>query len=350
LLKLPPGTANLQIGYTATSLTIPDRVRFRYKLEGQDKDWRDAGTRREATYDNLGPGDYKFRVIAANNDGVWNETGAVLEFSVLPAWYQTFWFYSACAAALVVALWAFHQLRLRQVERQFHKALEARVDERTRIARELHDTLLQSLHGLLFRFQGARNMLPRRPEEATEALDGAIARTEQAIAESQDAIRDLRPDAQSDLEELMRAVGKELESSANDNPARPTFEVIVEGERKALSPTLQTEVYRIACEILRNAFRHAGARRIEAEIRYADEQLRVRIRDDGKGIDPEVLKKGRRQGHWGLPGVKERAQQIGAQLDFWSEAGAGTEVQLSIPAAIAYKNSQARPRLKFRRR
>jgi signal transduction histidine kinase len=148
----------------------------------------------------------------------------------------------------------------------------------------------------------------------------------------------------------MRAVGKELESSANDNGTQPTFEVIVEGERKALSPTLQAEVYRIACEILRNAFRHACARRIEAEVRYADEQLRVRIRDDGKGIDPEVLKKGRRQGHWGLPGVKERAHQIGAQLDFWSEAGAGTEVQLSIPAAIAYKNSQARPRLKFLRR
>jgi signal transduction histidine kinase len=148
----------------------------------------------------------------------------------------------------------------------------------------------------------------------------------------------------------MRAVGKELENAGLDNGTRPIFEVIVEGERKALSLTLQAEVYRIACEILRNAFRHAGARRIEAEVRYAGEQLRVRIRDDGKGIDPEVLRKGRRQGHWGLPGVRERAQQIGAQLDFWSQAGAGTEVQLSIPAAIAYQDSQARPKRKFLRR
>ena len=234
--------------------------------------------------------------------------------------------------------------------RQSEARLEERVQERMRIARELHDTLLQSLHGLLFRFQAARNMLPRQPGEAAEALDGAIARTEQAIAESQDAIKDLRFAAQSDLEELMRAAGKELENSGNDRGSRPTFEVIVEGERKTLSPTLQAEVHRIACEILTNAFRHACARRIEAEVRYGDEQLRVRIRDDGKGIGPEVLKKGSRQGHWGLPGVRERAHQIGAQLEFWSEAGAGTEVQLSIPAAKAYKNWQARPRLKFLRR
>ena len=310
----------------------------------------EAGGRRSAYYSHLDPGQYRFHVVACNNDGVWNTEGASISFSVLPAYYQTGWFRAACAVLFLALLWGLYQMRLRQLRQKFDLGLEARVNERTRIARELHDTLLQSLHGLLFRFQAARNMLPRRPEEATEALDGAIARTEQAIAESQDAIRDLRPAAQSDLAELMRAVGKELESSANDNGARPTFEVIVEGERKPLSPTLQAEVYRIACEILRNAFRHACARRVEAEVRYGDEQLRVRIRDDGKGIDPEVLKEGRRQGHWGLPGVKERAHQIGAQLDFWSEAGAGTEVQLSIPAAIAYKNSRARPRFKFLRR
>jgi signal transduction histidine kinase len=140
------------------------------------------------------------------------------------------------------------------------------------------------------------------------------------------------------------ATGKELETTANSNGTPPTFGLIVEGERQALSPILQEQIYRIARELLRNAFRHASARRVEAEVRYDDEQLRVRIRDDGKGMAPEVLKKGRRQGHWGLPGVKERAQRIGAQLDFWSEAGAGTEVQLSIPAQIAYKDSSDKRR------
>ena len=355
-LKLPPGTENLQIAFTATSLTIPERVCFRYKLEGQDKDWRDAGTRREALYDNLGPGDYKFRVIAANNDGVWNETGAALEFTVLPAWYQTFWFYSACVAALALVLWALHQLRLRQLERQFDKVLEARVDERTRIARELHDTLLQSLHGLLFRFQAARNLFPRRPGEAMEALDGAIARTEQAIAESQNAITDLRPATGDccDLGGLLMATGKELETSGNAsgnaNGTATTFALTLEGERQTLPPILQAEVYRIVCEILRNAFRHACAHRVEAEVQYDVDKLRVRVRDDGKGMDPDVLKQGKRQGHWGLPGVKERAQRIGAQIDFWSKAGAGTEVQLSVPASIAYMNSHDRTRFRFFRR
>jgi len=215
--------------------------------------------------------------------------------------------------------------------------LEERVNERTRIARELHDTLLQNLHGLLFRFQAARNMLPRRTEEAMGALDGAILRTEQAIAESRDTIKDLRAErvTPTDLAELLTQTGRELESVADANGNPPIFRVIVEGERQTLSPALQDEVYRIARELLRNAFQHAHAHRIEAEIRYDNHLLRVLIRDDGKGMDPKVLKEGGQPGHWGLPGVRERAKQIGARLDFWSEAGAGSEVQLTVPASGA---------------
>jgi signal transduction histidine kinase len=209
-----------------------------------------------------------------------------------------------------------------------------------RIGRELHDTLLQSLHGLMFRFQAARNMLPARPEEAMRALDGAIERTEQAIAESRDAIQDLRtaPSAQSNLAELLTAVGRELAAAHNGNNA-PAFRIIAEGEQRTLTPFVQDEVYRISREVLRNAFKHADARNIEAEIRYDDKHLRVRLRDDGKGIDPKVLQEGGRSGHWGLRGIRERAQQLGARLDFWSEAGAGTEVQLDVPGATAYQTS-----------
>jgi signal transduction histidine kinase len=326
----------LQIAYTATSLTIPERVRFRYKLEGQDQDWLEAGTRREAIYDNLGPGDYKFRVIAANNDGVWNESGAALEFSVLPAWYQTFWFYSACVAALALALWALHQLRLRQLERQFDKALETRVDERTRIARELHDTLLQSFQGILLRFQAVSNLLPVRPEEAKKDLDAAIDQASQAVAEGRGAVQGLRSSTavSNDLAETIKTLGEELGASGNHQ--RPVFVVTVAGTPRDLRPIVRDEVYRIAGEALRNAFRHAQANRIEVELHYDPRQLRLRIRDDGKGIESHVVQNAGRAGHFGLHGMQERAKIIGANLELWSNVGSGTEVELTTPASHAY--------------
>jgi signal transduction histidine kinase len=280
-------------------------------------------------------------VTAANNSGVWNEEGAALDFAVAAAYYQTNWFLALCAAAFLGLLYALYELRLRQLTREFTMGLEARVSERTRIARELHDTLLQSLHGLMFQFQAVRNLLPLRTEMAIQVLDVAISRTEQAITEGRDAIQDIRSNtvAQSDLPELLTATGSELAGLQKINDNSPTFAMTVEGERKRLSPIIQEEVYQVARELFRNAFRHAEARRIEADIRYDDRVLRLRIRDNGKGIDLKVLQQGG-NGHWGLRGARERAERIGAQLDFWSEAGAGTEVQLTVPARIAYAGSR----------
>ena len=220
--------------------------------------------------------------------------------------------------------------------------LEERVEERTRIARDLHDTLLQSFHGLMFQFQAARNQLPQRPESAMQALDEAILATEQALAEGRDAIHDLRPEpaAQHDLAALLTAIGQELAGAHAANGHVPSFRVTVEGKPRRLSPTLQNELYRIGREMIRNAFHHAAASHIEVEIRYDEHQLRLRIRDDGKGIDPKVLDTSGRPEHWGLPGVRERAQRIGSRLEFWSEAGAGTEVELSVPAAIVYEKQR----------
>ncbi len=216
--------------------------------------------------------------------------------------------------------------------------LEERVSERTRIARELHDSLLQGLHGLMFEFQAARNLFQKRPDEALQVLDSAIMATEQAITDSQDAIEDLRSTAtvEDDLAQLIRLTGENLAASQSGDHDSPTFGLTVEGQQRALPPIIRDEVYSVTREVLRNAFRHAQARRVETEILYDDDQLRLRVRDDGKGMDPQVLEEGRRPGHWGLPGVRERAQQIGARLDFWSEAGAGTEVQLTVPASVAY--------------
>ena len=217
--------------------------------------------------------------------------------------------------------------------------LEERIEERTRIARDLHDTLLQSFHGLMFQFQAARNQLPRRAESAMQALDEAILATEQALAEGRDAIHDLRPEpaAQHDLAALLTAIGQELAGAHAANGHVPSFRVTVEGKPRRLSPTLQNELYRIGREMIRNAFHHAAASHIEVEIRYDEHQLRLRIRDDGKGIDPKVLDASGRPEHWGLPGVRERAQRIGSRLEFWSEAGAGTEVELKVPAEMAYE-------------
>jgi signal transduction histidine kinase len=351
-LVLPPGTHHVELRFDSISLASSEKIRFQYRMDDVDPLWLEADNSLTAVYTNIPVGTHAFKIRACNSDGVWDRSGISFPVIQKPYFYETGWFRLVATMAFVLTLIGAYRLRLGQIRAQMSARSDERVLERTRIARELHDTLLQSLHGLLFRFQAARNMLPRRTEEAMGALDGAIARTEQAIDESQDAITDLRPGpaTESDLGDLVRAAGKELETAENGKGTPPSFEVIVEGERKTLYPILQAEVYRIARELLRNSFRHACARRIEAEVRYGDNQLRVRIRDDGKGMDPDVLKEGKRQGHWGLPGVKERAQRIGAQLDFWSEAGAGSEVQLSIPAAIAYENSQKKPKYKFFRR
>jgi signal transduction histidine kinase len=193
-----------------------------------------------------------------------------------------------------------------------------------------------------FRFQAARKILPRRLDEAIHALDGAISRAEQALDEGRAAIQNLRSEqsAHSDLEPLLTAVGQELAGSQAANHEPANFRVTVEGKPQGLSPILQDEIYRIAGELLRNAFQQPQALRSEAEIRYDDHLLRLRIRDDGKGMDPTVLQERGRAGHWGLPGIHERARQIGARLEFWSEVGAGTEVELAVPASVAYAKSR----------
>lgn len=337
-LRLPKLTHDVEIDYTALSLTIPEKVEFRYQLEGRDQNWQEAGPRRQAYYTDLAPRHYRFRVMAANNDGVWNEEGAALDFSVLPAWYQTRWFKAGCVAITLALLSGLYRFRMRQVAREFNSRLEERAGERTRIARELHDTLLQSFQASLVQMQAARNIVGSRPEQAVQRLDSAIKMTAASIAEGRNAIQQLRnqPAAHGDLAQLLSVTGQEL-ARANETTGSPvSFRVVVEGEASELNPLLQDEVYRISSELLRNAFRHSQAREIEAEVRFERLLLRVHVRDNGQGIEPQILNDGGRDGHWGLAGINERAKQIGGRLDFWSEAGRGTEVQLTVPASVAY--------------
>lgn len=343
--RIPAGRHRLTFRYAGVNASNPDGVRYRYRLDNVDSAWSEPTALRKIDYTNIPPGRFQFHVMARNADGIWSGNEAVTTFDIDAAYWQTRWFQAISVVVVMLLVLGFYRMRLRQLHRQFSLGMEERVGERTRIARELHDTLLQSFHGLMFQFQAARNMLPRSPENAIQTLDEAILLTEKAIAESRDAIQDLRPEqaAQRDLAGLLTATGQELTVNREANVPLPVFRVIVEGEPQKLSSVLEDEVYRIAREVIRNAFRHAIARRIEVEIRYDARQLRLRIRDDGKGIDPKVMEDSGRTGHWGLPGIRERAQRIGSRLEFWSETGAGTEVELTVPAAIAYEARRESP-------
>ncbi len=341
-VRVPPSPKRIVFAYTAVSLASPENIRFRYLLDGFDRNWSAPVATREAVYTNLGPGSYRFRVMASNSSGLWNGKESAIAVDVQPAVWQTLWFRSALVVLILCGALLLYRLRLLQLKHQFNLRFEERVAERTRIARELHDTLLQSFQGIAFQLQAARKLLLRKADNATAVLDEAILGTEEAIQEGRSAIRDLRPEqaAQRKLSELLDAAGRELATAHELNGQAPTYRVLVEGTQRDLSPMLQDEIYRISREVIRNAFAHAAASHIEVEIRYDRDKLRLRVRDDGKGIDPKVLHAGGQPGHFGIPGMRERAQRIGAHLDFWSESGAGAEVELTVPASLAYQTQR----------
>jgi signal transduction histidine kinase/ligand-binding sensor domain-containing protein len=331
-LIFPVRTTALQIDYTAGSLTVPERVRFRYKLDGLDKDWQDGGNRREVFYTNLAPGPYTFHVVASNNDGVWNETGDALRFTIQPAWYQTRWFHMLCGLVALVVLAGLHRARLIQVRADTRRLMEARLSERERIARDLHDTLLQSMQGLMLRFRAVANAIPDKGK-LRDMMERALGRAEQVIIESRDKVKEIRAqDAVSaSLPDALAAVAARF-----DGPTAPPLRLTIEGDPIELHPLVREEALLISREAIANALLHANARDIEVELSYGSSALHVRVRDDGAGISPDVISNGR-EGHWGLAGMRERARKLQAKLDIWSTPGAGTEVELIVPAAIAYR-------------
>ncbi|MEO8427849.1 MAG: sensor histidine kinase, partial [Verrucomicrobiota bacterium] len=228
--------------------------------------------------------------------------------------------------------------------RMLELRLEERLNERTRIARELHDTLLQSFQGVLMKFSSVRHLIPERPAEAQKTLDRVVEQARQAINEGRDAVQGLRS-TQADSNDLPRAIRSLGEVFAADQGGRTPveFRVAVEGDPRALAPLVQNDVYRIAGEALRNAFRHSQAGRIEVKIRYEPRQFSLSVRDDGKGIDQKLLDLGGRAGHYGLAGMQERAKLVGAKLRIWSEVDSGTEIELNIPGSAAFaKSSEGR--------
>jgi signal transduction histidine kinase len=228
------------------------------------------------------------------------------------------------------------------LRRVLEERFTARSEERARIARELHDSVFQGLQGLMFRLQAARELLPERPFEAIAMLDAALERGDRAILEGRLAVRDLRETAfrRRGLADTLAALGEEFAASCGE--PKPDYRVLVTGTELELEPAIWDEIQRVACEAIRNAFRHARGTRIEVEVTFGKRHLSVCIRDDGVGIEGHVLARGRREGHWGLLGMRERAVSFGGTLEVGSEGGCGTEVELRVPGRIAYRRPEPR--------
>ena len=332
--RIPSSGKRITFMYSGLSLAVPERIRFRYSLDGFDRSWSEPTAAREAVYTNLSPGSYRFRVIASNSYGQWNDSEAGISLEVDPAFWQTWWFRMSCVAAFLALLWALYQLRLRQVARQFNIRLEERVSERTRMARDLHDTFLQTIQGSKLVADDALDPSsdPIRMRRAIEQLSVWLG---QATQEGRAALNSLRTSTM-ERNDLAEAFRRATQDGPIPRSMSVTFSVV--GHASDMHPIVRDEVYRIGYEAIRNACIHSRASRLEVELRYAHD-LAVRVNDNGIGIEPTVSDKGK-DGHFGLQGMRERAARIGGKLTLVSSATSGTEITVVVPGGIVFRKSK----------
>ena len=336
--RIPVSAKDIEIRYVALSFPDVRKVRFRYALAGVDSEPHDVGTRRSAFYSNLRPGRYVFSVTAANNDGVWNPAGASIAFSIQPRFYQTIWFWVASIVILLLLIWYLLALRIRSVALGFEVRMRERLAERDRIARELHDTLLQGLQSIVLRFQVVANrMSPQDP--ARELQLESLARADTVLLDVRERVRDLREagdragtivdDVQSDFDEIR---GSDV----------PEFKVVVIGAVRPLVAVVRAEVQSVVKEIVFNSLQHADAAEMICSIEFGATHFSVKVSDNGKGIPQDVLDAGSRVGHWGLVGIRERADKIKATVSINSD-GSGTSVSVKLDARYAYTTKRSWP-------
>ena len=336
LVRVPASSKRITFAYTGLSLAAPEHIRFRYLLEGFDRTWSEPAANREAVYTNLNAGRYTFHLVACNSDGVWNGAETAIQFEIEPLLWQRRWFRLVALAAIALAALLFYRVRVLQLSRQMNLRFEERIGERTRIAQELHDTLLQGLISASMQLHVAAEQIPG-DSAAKPKLGRVLELMRRVIEEGRNAVGGLRAhqNGSLDLGEAFSLVRQEFAGQAEAE-----FHVIVEGRPRPLHPLIRNEVYNIGREALTNAFRHSRASNIEVELEYAASHLRVLIRDNGVGVDPDILRRGR-DGHWGLSGMKERTRRIGGKLRLLSNRRAGTEVELSVPGPIAFESSSS---------
>jgi signal transduction histidine kinase/ligand-binding sensor domain-containing protein len=329
-ISLPALTRDLEIDYTALSFVVPQKVRFRYRLENHDPDWQEPGIRRQAFYSDLRPGKYHFQVIACNNDGMWNEQGAILDFSIAPMWYQTMSFRILCLASFIVIGSILYRIRVRQVAKAIGVRFDERLSERTRMARELHDTFLQTI-------QGSKLVVDDGLEEPLNlaTMQGALEQVsgwlEQAIAEGRAALNSLRSST-TEKNDLGPALRRAAESGVV--PDGMTVSLSVIGDARELHPIVRDELYRIGHEAIQNAKAHSHGSFLGVDLAY-DHDLVLHVRDNGVGIDPGYAMSGR-EGHHGLQGMRERAARIQGRLTILSSADSGTVISLIVPGRVSF--------------
>ncbi len=329
-LVLPASARSIQINYTAPSLRVPERVAFRYKLNGVDKGWIDPGSRRQAFYTQLGPGDYVFRVVAANDAGVWNRTGATLHFAIRPTFTETRTFLAACILAALSILALIYRVHLRRVSTRLRERIEERLRERERIARELHDTLLQGFQGLQLHFQYAMETIAEG-SPARVNFERTLSLADGVLADARNRVRDLRSTGGAGgLPQHLRLRGERM---IGDRPI--SLRIEEDGDARDLDAAIEREVAAIAEEAIFNAVKHSAGSLIEVRVKHARRGLELAVSDDGKGISDAVAHGGL-DGHFGLVGMRERARRIRGTLTVQTRAGGGTEVVLTVPAGIAY--------------
>jgi len=331
-VRLAKGTRSVQIDYTALSYSHPERLRFRYRLDGIDEHWVEASGRRQASYSNLGPGDYRFRVDATDESGVWTDSDTSLAFVIPPTFFQSGAFVFLCIAASFGLLGFLYTVRVRQLTLRERLLVESRMQERERIARELHDTLLQGTQALVLKVHAATSFVPA-DNPARRMLGNVLKSAEEVIVEGRDRIQELRGTTAlfTDIAEQLTKVGKVFSGSETQ------FRLLVSGKYRPLAAGVSDAVYYIGREATLNAFCHARANLVQVEILYGDDLFRLLVRDDGIGIQQTPASSDKARRHWGLAGMRERASAIGAELEISTGSGSGTELQLKIGAAVAYE-------------
>ena len=333
-VRLPSLTREIEIDYSALSFVVPQKVLFRYKLEGHDRDWQSPGTRRQAFYNDLGPGTYTFRVLACNNDGIWNETGASVQFRVTPAWYQTLWFRVLWITSVCISIWVLYRIRVRSIAKAISARFDERLDERTRMALELHDTFLQTVQGSKMVADDALD-LDADQFRMRQALEKLALWLGQAVTEGRAALNALRVSTTE-----RNHLAEFLDRSAKEHCHRTSISLAltVIGDARDLHPIVRDEIARIAEEGIRNAGLHSNASQLSIELRYSRD-LSLCIRDNGVGIDPEVIDAGR-VGHFGIQGMKERSARIRAKIKITSTRDAGTQIILIVPGDVVYRREE----------
>jgi signal transduction histidine kinase/ligand-binding sensor domain-containing protein len=334
----------VQFDYTSLSLRSPENVRFRYRLEGHDADWIEAGGQRRVTYDALRPGTYRFRVIGSGSEGVWNLDGASFAFTVVPVFWRTSWFMAAAVTAVALLIFTGYRLRLRQVAREMNLRFDERLAERTRIARNLHDSLLQGTIAASLHLQIAEDRL-RDEDSAKAPVQRGLQLLTHVMEEGRATVEDLR--SPTDAEDLVQLIARRAREFADLDSVN--LQIAVEGAVQPLHAAVHYESTHIVCEAIINAARHAAAGRIEVVVAYSAAALRCVVRDNGKGMTPDLAADGI-DGHWGLMGMRERAQRIGATLGIASRPGGGTSVELTIPATLAFTAGEQPRRPRWWRR